>query len=402
MLIDRSLDAPVDRRSHALAALALLSLAAGFLHAAVVNPHRGHGIAAGVFTALAVVQVAWAGLVMIKPTRLVLALGAVINAAVVGGYLISRTTGIGFMSGFEDKEPVAFTDAVTTGLELALVIGAVLLLRTTPDPSRQVRRLSTAGLAAMSLAVAFLAVPAAAGAPTTHAHSGGDTEAAGGRSHGGGSGGSDHHGGGEQAAGHHAGGHTDPEANVTPEQRAAAERLLADVKDGLWQWNDPAKVHEVGFRTIGDSVTGTEHLVNWRWIVDDKVLDPNRPESLVFRPTPEGRVLEAAMFMVPPGTADEDLPDVGGTLTQWHIHDNLCMSPERMSDGAPQRTVAGLTNDEGGCDRGEKLPNAQMLHVWVVDHPCGPFSSLEGVGAGQAVKETQDPNADPDCDHSEH
>lgn len=42
-----------------------------------------------------------------------------------------------------------------------------------------------------------------------------------------------------------------------------------------------------------------------------------------------------------------------------------------------------------------------MLHVWVVPHECGPFSSLEGVGAGQAVSEELDPNADPDCQHSE-
>jgi hypothetical protein len=43
-----------------------------------------------------------------------------------------------------------------------------------------------------------------------------------------------------------------------------------------------------------------------------------------------------------------------------------------------------------------------MLHVWVVEHECGPFSALEGVGAGQAIREEQDPNAPPDCQHSEH
>nr|MBA3303546.1 hypothetical protein [Acidimicrobiia bacterium] len=106
------------------------------------------------------------------------------------------------------------------------------------------------------------------------------------------------------------------------------------------------------------------------------------------------------MYILPPGTADADVPDIGGTLTQWHIHNNLCFTPERLTDGYPQRTVMGLTEEDGTCSRGEKLPDASMLHVWIVDHPCGPFSSLEGVGAGQAIAETQDPNADPDCQHS--
>jgi hypothetical protein len=72
-----------------------------------------------------------------------------------------------------------------------------------------------------------------------------------------------------------------------------------------------------------------------------------------------------------------------------------------MTDGAPQRVVVGLTSAPGTCARGEFLqPHAPMLHVWVVDNPCGPFASLEGAGAGQAITEEQDPNANPDCQHS--
>jgi len=41
-----------------------------------------------------------------------------------------------------------------------------------------------------------------------------------------------------------------------------------------------------------------------------------------------------------------------------------------------------------------------MLHVWTVERECGPFSSLEGVGAGQAVTEAEDPDADPVCQRS--
>lgn len=189
------------------------------------------------------------------------------------------------------------------------------------------------------------------------------------------------------------------EASVTPEQRAAADKLLANTKSGLWQWADDAKVEAAGFRTIGDGFTGTEHLLNWNWINDDKILDPSHPESLVYRTTPKGRVLEAAMYMLPVGTADTKIPDIGGTLTQWHVHDNLCMSPPQLANGFAQRFVVGLTSATGGCDRGEKLPTVQMLHVWVVPHKCGPFAALDGIGAGTSVKEAQDPNTPVDCQH---
>jgi hypothetical protein len=191
-----------------------------------------------------------------------------------------------------------------------------------------------------------------------------------------------------------------PGNGVTPDQQAAADKLLADTKAALPQWSDESKVAAAGFRTLGDFGTGYDHLVNWNWIDDGTVLDPNHPESLVYRVTPQGRVLEAAMYVLPFGTAPQDIPDVGGALTQWHVHNNLCFTPERITDGYPQRLVNGLTDAAGNCPRGQKLPPAPMLHVWIVEHPCGPFASLEGVGGGQAVDEPQDPNADPACQHS--
>jgi len=189
---------------------------------------------------------------------------------------------------------------------------------------------------------------------------------------------------------------------VTPDQQAAADRLLAETKAILPRWTDEV-AYAAGFRTIGDAGTGTEHLLNWEWITDDVVLDPRYPESLVYNVAPDGtRELAAAMFILPPGTADADIPDIGGTLTQWHIHNNLCFTPEEIVDEHPQRRVIGLTSEDGTCGRGERLPDAAMLHVWIVDHPCGPFSSLEGVGAGQAIEEEQDPAADPACQQSTH
>lgn len=383
-----------DRRQ-GVAALALLSLAAGFLHAAVIDSHRGHGISAGVFAGMALFQIVWAGVVMAKASRVVLVVGAVANAAFLVGWVVSRTSGIGLVSGFEDAESVRLTDSVVAGMEALVVVGAVVLA--VALPARRLwpaGRLGSAVLASVGLVVAAVGVPAAADA-NSYVHNGHpEGSEAGGE-------------GGEVAAaahGDHASGVPGAvESTVaTPEQEAAAEALLTDTIEGLWQWTDPDRTYAAGFRTIGDGPTGTEHLVNWNWINDDVVLDPDAPEALVFRVTPDGaRVLEAAMFMAPAGTPAEEIPDIGGPITQWHVHDNLCYAPVEMIDGAPSRRVIGITSADGTCTAGEHPePEAPMLHVWVVPRACGPFSSLEGVGAGQGVEEVEDPATDPACQQS--
>ena len=81
------------------------------------------------------------------------------------------------------------------------------------------------------------------------------------------------------------------------------------------------------------------------------------------------------MYMAEPGTTLETTPDIGGPLTQWHIHDNLCF--------AASGQVAGLTDASGGVRpplvKPEPVP---MIHVWIVPHPCGPFAALEGIAGG--------------------
>jgi hypothetical protein len=166
---------------------------------------------------------------------------------------------------------------------------------------------------------------------------------------------------------------------VTPEQQAAAENLIAVTLVRLPQWSDPKVAEAAGFRSIGDAATGHEHYVNWDWINDDVVLDPDQPESLVYEPQPDGsKKLVSAMYMLPDTVALEDVPDIGGPLMQWHIHDDLCFT----TGDAPK--VAGLVDGQGNCRAGlQKFRPAPMIHVWITPHPCGPFAALEGVGAGQ-------------------
>ena len=96
------------------------------------------------------------------------------------------------------------------------------------------------------------------------------------------------------------------------------------------------------------------------------------------------------MYMMKSDDTLDDVPNVGGKLTQWHIHNNLCFTPDPV---AP--TVGGLTNADGTCTpplvKGTEAP---MLHVWIVPHECGPFAALDGIAGGQ-IK----PGEERWCDH---
>src|SRR5215212_8506266 len=162
---------PADRSlPSSIAALALLSVAAGFIHAAVVDSHRGYGVAAGAFTAIAVFQVGWAGLVHFRPARWVLAAGAVVNAAIVGGWVLNRTSGIPFLDGFQDPEEVALTDAVAAGLEVLVIVGALVLVAAPMHRPWLSDRLASLNLGVVAVIVALAAVPAVSEAGSFHDH----------------------------------------------------------------------------------------------------------------------------------------------------------------------------------------------------------------------------------------
>ena len=166
---------------------------------------------------------------------------------------------------------------------------------------------------------------------------------------------------------------------VTPEQQAFAEDLVDRTLTDLPQWADPEVAEAAGFHSIGDAATGHEHYIQWDWINDDVTLDPNHPESLVYEPQPDGsKQLVSAMYMLPTSVALEDVPDWGGPLMQWHIHDNLC-----YTDDPEAPKVRGLTRSDGTCPPPlVKHEESAMIHVWITPHECGPFAALEGVGAG--------------------
>ena len=169
---------------------------------------------------------------------------------------------------------------------------------------------------------------------------------------------------------------------ISADQQARAEDLIYRTRTILPKFSTPAIAMEYGFSSIQDAGTGVEHYINWSWINDEHELNPNYPESLVFAVESGGkRTLVSAMYMVGDEYTLETVPDVGGALTQWHIHNNLCFSEDPAVSGSTR--VVGVTSENGPCSFGIKLRANPMLHVWLFPQVCGPFAALEGVGAGQ-------------------
>jgi hypothetical protein len=169
---------------------------------------------------------------------------------------------------------------------------------------------------------------------------------------------------------------------VSAAEQARAEKLVRETLRDLPKYDDPSVAYTDGYRSINDSATGDEHYVNWSYVNDGRILDSKHPESLVYEFRNGKKTLVAAMYMMPFGSRFTDVPDVGGRLTQWHIHNDLCLA-DNPSDPL-QKVLSGATSANGACPAGSsKAGAAPMLHVWIVANRCGPFAALEGIGGGQ-------------------
>lgn len=152
-------------------------------------------------------------------------------------------------------------------------------------------------------------------------------------------------------------------AEATPAQRAAAEDLHARIVAATARYADPAVAAADGYAVGG--IEGTDfHAANPAYEDDGRILDPERPEDLIYAATPNGPVLLGVMFSMPD---DEPGPMIGGPTTVWHAHEHVCF-------GLVPPGLAGLLSPLGGCPVGAvDLPlTNEMIHAWVV--PGAPQS----------------------------
>jgi hypothetical protein len=157
-------------------------------------------------------------------------------------------------------------------------------------------------------------------------------------------------------------------------QLGAAGRLLADTRKDVGRFADLRDARTAGYAPHVRAVRSTMHYFNAAYVTDGRVLDPTRPEGLLYAHTTRGPVLVAAVYLM--NRADEPGHAVGGCLTEWHAHNNFC-----SSDPANGR-ITGVLDRFGRCPPGQvRWPAPPMLHTWVIDLPDGPFAAHVGTDA---------------------
>lgn len=409
---------------------ACASAAAGLVHAAAAGAHEGQDALVGLFAAAAVLQLAFAGAALVRPTRPVLAAGAALNVGAVAVWAASRTTGVPFLDALREAEAVSTQDLLCAGLGAVAAVAALAAVARPPQGERpeRIHLAMLGGTAALLLAVPAItaghsshgaevaaaahdhgvaaAAPAvnapgtdvvevaaradgapAFGAPARDAPAVAATVAGDGHSHEA-TAPADHGHAPVPAAsdalapGAVGGAPAGPiirldDPRVTAEQRDAAQRLVTDTHAAMAGLTDEASVVAAGYRSIGDGRTGYEHFVHWKHLADGVALDPARIESIVLAVAPDGtKQVVSGMYILPLGQTMADVPDVAGELTTWHDHQDLCWDGNR---------VVGRFRDGACRPAGQLAPTPPMLHVWLTEHPCGPFAGIEGHGAGCAT-----------------
>ena len=109
--------------------VAALSAGAAAIHFAVAKMHFDEYTLFGVFFVLSgIAQLGWAVLVLIRPRRSLLSLGVVGNLAIAALWAVDRIWGLPLGPTPWKPDPVGFGDSVTSGFEVLLVAGCVVLL----------------------------------------------------------------------------------------------------------------------------------------------------------------------------------------------------------------------------------------------------------------------------------
>jgi hypothetical protein len=234
-----------------------------------------------------------------------------------------------------------------------------------PPRVRGARRLLIVGVTlatVLSLTSLSWAASAESQAGAHHTGQGADHDAATGHGH---SAGQDH------SAWH---GHDAAQCTPSATELEDANTLIAETKRGLQRFADLDAAYEAGYTPHHRGREVIKHYFSPAAILDDQILDPTKPEGLMYAHTDRGPVLVAAVWMMrEPGEPGEA---VGGCMTTWHEHDNLC------STDPSKGMITGLRAPGGPCANGQVPwhPPA-MLHTWIVDVPGGPFAHRVDAGA---------------------
>jgi hypothetical protein len=161
----------------------------------------------------------------------------------------------------------------------------------------------------------------------------------------------------------------------TAAELAAANKLLVDTRAAVARYASLQAALAAGYVPMEPPQFEIVHYVNRAYMVEADVLDPQHVQSLIYYNGPHGTALIGAMYIMPRrGMAG---PEIGGPLTVWHQHSDICFDDTTGIAVAFVHSGTFDGNDKSGsCPRGStNKTTPQMLHVWLIDNPGGPFAT---------------------------
>jgi hypothetical protein len=185
----------------------------------------------------------------------------------------------------------------------------------------------------------------------------------------------------------------------TRSDRARAERLLRETREAIRPYRTVEAAEAAGYRMFPpEQPVPVVHFVHREWSEDEQDgIDPERPGALLYERTPGGGLrLLGAMFTAPVGATLEEMDRrVPLSVTQWHLHQNICVPRplwderewERARGGRPLFGPGGSARTEAACDDvgGRFLPTVfgWMAHVNVfAEDPADVWNAHYGHGDG--------------------
>jgi len=159
-----------------------------------------------------------------------------------------------------------------------------------------------------------------------------------------------------------------------PIPSAADRQAAAAFAQRSWEavapYRDVDAALAAGYRPTTPPTQATIHYENAGYGRNGgPVMDPARPQGLVYASGTHGKVLLGSMFVLT--GREQHGPDFGGAITSWHEHPNACISPLTLN-------LSGLLTPFGNCPPFSfNIVTTPMLHVWRPDMPNGAFGELD-------------------------
>jgi hypothetical protein len=153
-------------------------------------------------------------------------------------------------------------------------------------------------------------------------------------------------------------------APPTTEERKAAEQLAKATREAMRRFARLDAALAAGFALPWKATGPDVHMDNKANKNDGRVLDPQRPETLVYAIDGDKATLLGVVFVLE--RAGMAGPEPGGPITRWHAH-NICLTA--FPPGF------GIVTPFGTCPAfSVNVTIPEMMHVWIVDNPDGPFA----------------------------